>query len=99
MLIHAALLSTGKIKDKHIEQIAEELQQWQIVASNLGFGQMGIEVIETNHRRPADQRMAFLRKWIARDGNAATYEKLSEVLERLGEQGAAEKILKIAQRK
>ena len=99
MLTHAALLSTGKIKDEHIAQIAEELQQWQIVASNLGFGQKGIEDIETDHRRPADQRMAFLRKWIARDGNAATYEKLSEVLEGLGKQGAAERILQIAQRK
>ena len=56
------------------------------------MGQQDIEDIETIHRAPADQRMAFLRKWIGKDGAAATYEKLSEVLETLGERGAAEKI-------
>ena len=66
------------------------------MASNLGMGQLDIEDIENNNRAPADQRKSFLRKWIGKDGSAATYERLSEVLRRLGEQGAAEKIREIA---
>ena len=65
------------------------------MASNLGMGQLDIEDIENNNRAPADQRKSFLRKWIGKDGSAATYERLSEVLRRLGEQGAAEKIREI----
>ena len=62
------------------------------MASNLGMGQLDIEDIENNNRAPAEQRKAFLRKWIWKDGSAATYERLSEVLKMLGEQGAAERI-------
>ena len=62
------------------------------MASNLGMGQLDIEDIENNNRTSADQRKSFLRRWIWLDGSAATYERLSEVLERLGEQGAAERI-------
>ena len=59
------------------------------------MGQLDIEDIENNNTAPADQRKSFLRRWIRRDGKAATYERLSEVLESLGEQGAAEKIREI----
>eukprot|EP00731_Ephydatia_muelleri_P016677 Em0009g1101a len=85
----------SKIRDADITRIAGELPQWQIVASNLGMGQLDIEDIENNNTAPADQRKSFLRRWIRRDGKAATYERLSEVLESLGEQGAAEKIREI----
>ena len=93
------ILSTGIIRDADIARIAGDLPHWQIVASNLGMGQLDIEDIENYNRAPADQRKSFLRKWIWRDGSAATYEKLSEVLGRLNEQGAAEKIRQIAQGK
>ena len=63
------------------------------------MGQQDIKDIENNNRAPADQRMSFLRQWIGKDGSAATYEMLSEVLKMLGEQGAAERILKIVQRR
>eukprot|EP00731_Ephydatia_muelleri_P003346 Em0001g3346a len=82
----------NKIPDADIARIAGELPQWQTVASNFGMGQLDIEDIENNNRTRADQRKAFLRQWIGRDGSAATYTKLSEVLKMLGEQGAAEKI-------
>eukprot|EP00731_Ephydatia_muelleri_P016660 Em0009g1084a len=86
--VSAAPLS-GKIQDADIARIAEELPQWQIVARYLD---MDIEDIENNNRAPADQRKSFLRKWIRRDGSAATYEWLSKVLKMLGEEGAADKI-------
>ena len=89
------VLSTGKIRDADIARIAGELPEWQTVASNLGMGQLDIKDIENNNRTRADQRKSFLRKWIGRDGSAATYTKLSEVLKMLGEQGAAEKICQI----
>ena len=96
-ILSLSVVSTGKICDADIARIAGELPQWQLVASNLGMGQLDIEDIENNNRTPADQRKSFLRKWIWKNGNAATYEKLSEVLERLGEQGAAERIRGIAE--
>ena len=98
--VTTGVLSTGKrIQYADIAGIAGDLPHWQIVASNLGMGQLDIEDIENSNRTPADQRKSFLMKWIRKNGNAATYEKLSEVLERLGEQGAAERIRGIAQRK
>ena len=90
--VKQGVLSTGKIRDADIARIAGELPQWQTVASNLGMGQLDIEDIENNNTAPADQRMSFLREWIWKDGSAATYERLSEVLGRLDEKGAAEKI-------
>ena len=93
------VVSTGKIRDADIARIAGELQEWQTVASNLGMGQLDIEDIENNYTAPADQRKSFLMKWMAKNGSAATYEKLSEVLEKLGEQGAADAIRGIVQGK
>ena len=90
--VKQGVLSTGKIRDADIGRIAGELPQWQRVASNLGIEWLDIDDIENNNRTPAEQRKAFLRKWIWRDGSAATYERLSEVLGRLDEKGAAEKI-------
>ena len=66
------------------------------MASNLGMGQLDIDDIENINTAPADQRKSFLRKWIWKDGSAATYGRLSKVLRRLGKQGAAEKIRDIA---
>ena len=66
------------------------------MAKSLGIG---YQDIENNYTAPADQRMSFLSKWIWKDGAAATYEKLSEVLERLGELGAAERIHEIGWKK
>ncbi|KAL5502102.1 hypothetical protein EMCRGX_G008824 [Ephydatia muelleri] len=87
------------IREDDIVKIAGCLPEWQTVASKLGMGQLDIESIENNNRTPADQRKSFLRQWIWRDGGAATYEKLSEVLERLSQRGAAERIRGFAQRK
>ena len=70
---------------------------WQIVAKKLGFGEQDIEDIETSHRASADQRKAFLRKWIWKNGTKATYEKLCTALEELGEHGAAESIREFPQ--
>ena len=98
-MLNPVVLSTGKIQDADIARIAGELPLWQIVAKYFSMGPMVIEEIETNNGRPADQRMEFLRKWIKRDGSAATYEKLSEAMEKLGHQGAAERIREIAQQR
>ena len=96
-ILSLSVVSTGTIRDADIARIAGDLPHWQLVANNLGMGQLDIEDIENNNRTPADQRKSFLRKWIWRDGGAATYTKLIEVLERLGEQGAAERIRGIAE--
>ena len=72
--------------------MAGNLPQWQNVARKLGFGEQEIGYIETNSGSSEDQRKAFLRKWIGKNGISATYEKLCTALLQLGEYGAAEKI-------
>ena len=66
------------------------------MAKQLGMGHEEIEDIVKNHRAAEEQKITFLSKWIARDGMAATYKKLSEVLVELKEPGTAEKIQEIA---
>ena len=90
-------MSTAKnIVDADISKVAGSLPLWQSVAKKLGFGALDIKDIETTHQRDEDRRIAFLRKWIERDGTEATYDKLCKALEELGEQGAAEKMREIA---
>ena len=55
------------------------------------MGYQDIVGIETN-RTPAEQRVKFLNDWTGRNGAAATYERLIEVLRSLRERGAAERI-------
>lgn len=90
------LLSSAKIVDANIARIAGSLPNWQLVARKLGFGEEDIKDIETNHQRCEDRRIAFMRKWIMKNGTKATYEKLSKALEELDQQGAADKIIEIA---
>ena len=66
-----------------------------MVARKLGFGEQEIEYIEMNDGAPEDQRKAFLRKWIGKNGISATYYKLCTALLQLDEYGAAEKIREI----
>ena len=64
-----------------------------IVASQLGIPQEEINDIENKYHASAQQREAVLRKWITKNGGAATYRVLYDVLMELGERGAAERIL------
>ena len=101
MINVATILSfsfAGEISNADIIRVAGELPHWQIVATNLGMGSQDIIDIENNHKDEANRREAFLRKWIERDGLAATFEKLCEVYKKLNQQGAAERISNIAQR-
>lgn len=86
---------TDKIHDADIAKIAGDLEDWQDVAKELGFGSVVIGEIEGNNKGVA-QAKAFLRKWIANEGTNATYGKLSEVLMKLERQGAAEAMIRIA---
>ena len=86
-------LFTVKIPDTDISRVAGILPNWQIVAKKLGFGEQDIEDIETSNQATADQRKAFVRKWIRKNGTKATYGKLCTALEELGEHGAAESII------
>ena len=96
-IVNPAVLSTGKIQDADIANIAGELPQWQTVAKNLGFGRQTIKDFEDNNRTPEKQRVSFLTDWIENIACDATYEKLCDVLEKLREKGAAERIRKIQQ--
>ena len=67
-----------------------------IVAHMVGILQEEINDIENTYHVPAQQREAVLRKWINKNGGAATYKVLYDVLMELGERGAAERMLDIA---
>ena len=68
------------------------------MALELGFGPMEIRGIEKqNSGDPAEQTKSFLREWIWKNGNSATYGKLCDVLKKLKLQGAADEVCKIAQ--
>ena len=84
---------TVKIPAADIARVAGILPNWQLVAKKLGFGEQDIEDIEKSHRATADQRVAFVRNWIMKNGSKATYEKLCTALKELGEHGAAESII------
>ena len=64
---------TDKIHDADIARIAGDLEDWQDVARQLGFGTVVIGETEQNNKGVA-QTKAFLRKWIANEGRNATYE-------------------------
>ena len=86
---------TVGIPNADISRVAGNLPQWQMVARKLGFGEQEIGYIETNSGAPEDQRKAFLKKWIGKNGISATYYKLCTALLQLDEYGAAEKIREI----
>ena len=67
-----------------------------IVAGLLDIPPAEIGDIEERHRTPADQREAILRKWINKEGNAATFRVLYDALMQLEERGSAERILGIS---
>ena len=80
--------------DADLDRVAGELSDWQTVARGLHIGSADITDIEIMHGDNANRRRAFLRRWIDRDGSAATYEKLCEVLRNLKKHGEAERISK-----
>ena len=67
-----------------------------VVAGLLGIPPAEVGDIEERHRDPAKQREAILRKWINKEGNAATFRVLYDVLMQLEEKGSAERILGIS---
>ena len=83
------------VQKADIDKVAGHLPDWQDVASDLGFGEKDIDDIVAENRSAAEQRKAFVRKWINRDGQGATYEKLVKVLKKLGKRGPSEKISEI----
>ena len=70
-------LFTVKIPDTDISRVAGILPNWQIVAKKLGFGEQDIEDIETKHQAPAEQRKAFVRNWIRKNGTRAKMSRQS----------------------
>ena len=86
------------IRDADMSKVAGCLAQHFIVAKNIRIPQEDIKDIEKNYPHVlAQQRDAVLRKWRDKEGGAATYKVLYDVLMELGEKGAAEEILDIAQ--
>ena len=77
-----------------IPRVAGLVPDWSLVAPALGFGVNDISEIEkTIGTTSLDQTKVFLRKWIAKRGKGATFDKLIKAVEDLGEhQQAADQI-------
>ena len=88
----------ANIEEADIASIAGNLPSWQEVGTKLGIGREDIRDIESTYRDPQEWRRAVLRKWIWKNGTAATYRVLYNVLLGLCDRGAAEKIAEIAAR-
>ena len=72
---------------------------WTQVAQKLDIGQETIQDMQANSKVAADHRREFLRHWVNRDAEGATYEKLSTCLDELGQKGAAMKIHQIGRKR
>ena len=76
--------------------VSGHLSHHVIVAGELGIPPAEIDDIEGRYCANTERREAVLRRWINKEGNAATYRALYDVLMRLHEKGSAEKILDIS---
>ena len=86
----------SKIKIEHIKQIASCIPDWRLVAEEIGVGSLEIGDIDSRRfNQESNKGTEMLRRWIDAEGSAATYGKITKALEKLGEQGAAEKVCKI----
>eukprot|EP00731_Ephydatia_muelleri_P031285 Em0022g799a len=88
-----------RIEVDDIPKIAAELPMWTQVAQKLDIGQETIQDMQANSKVAADHRREFLRHWVNRDAEGATYEKLSTCLDELGQKGAAMKIRQIGRKR
>lgn len=86
----------AKIGEADVATIAGNLPSWQEVGTKLGIGTEAIRDIENKYRDPQEWRKAVLREWIWKNGAAATYSVMYNVLLDLHERGAAGKIAEIA---
>ena len=78
-------------------EVEGNLSQHLTVATMLGIPPLTIEdITTTSHGAAAYQREAVLRYWMNKEGPNATYRVLYNVLNELGERGAAEEIQRIA---
>lgn len=80
----------------HLAKIAEFLPKWTYVAMLLGLEDQQVTDIKTKYYYEEDQRSEALSKWAVKEGAQATYNKIYEILCKLGKREAAEKVMALA---
>ena len=78
---------------KIIPSLADCFIEWRVIFASL-LSELDIgDVIRENHKEE-ERRIAALRKWKTRKGNAATYEVLVDALLNKGDKSQAESLCK-----
>ena len=89
----------AKINDADVAKVAEIMSSWQNVGKALEIGAGEMSDIESEYQTHQEQKEAVLKRWIMREGSAATYRKLYDVFMELNQREAAKRISEIAEAK
>ena len=82
----------AEINDTDVAKVAEIMSSWKNVGT-LGIGAGEISDIESEYQTPQERKEAVLTRWIMME--EATYRKLYDVLIKLNQREADEKISEI----
>ena len=84
------------ITDHHINEVSLFLVAWEDVANHLEIGRLAIqEIKQTPGSSAITRNREVLSKWKASMYRSATYRKLVEVMDKLGEVESADKVCQL----
>ena len=85
---------TKPCDDNIIPSLADCFSQWRVIFGSL-LSEIDLDDVRRENDTEEERRLAALRKWKARNGNAATYEILVNALLSKGEKHKAESLCTI----
>lgn len=81
---------------EHAAEIAKHFSEWRLADTWLNVTPDEVNVIEENHKNDENlKRKAFLKKWITKNGDDATYLMLLKALHHCERNDLVESLLKL----
>ena len=81
---------------EHAAEIAKRFSEWRLADNYLNVTSDEVSVIEENHKNDENlKRKAFLEKWIAKNGDKATYLMLLKALHHHDRNDLVKSLLKL----
>lgn len=81
---------------EHAAEIAKKFSEWRLADTCLNVTSDEVRVIEENHKNDENlKRKAFLEKWIAKNGDEATYHMLLKALHHCDRNDLVKSLLKL----